>query len=103
MSWYHLPSYVKPDLWLDENNALEFVRWKDDTESYLAMWWHRANTETGWCAGSFAWRNPSSEDFRAESALWTLLSWSPLTVAPSLLCLDCKAHGFIRDGKWVPA
>ena len=36
-------------------------------------------------------------------ALWTLVSSEPLTLAPSLLCLECKHHGFIQNGRWVPA
>lgn len=99
-----LPAYAKPDLWLDGNNALEFIRWKDDPEPYQALWWHRrADSETGWCAGSFAWRNPSPEHFPGKGVLWDLVRWEPLTVSPSLLCLECRAHGFIREGKWVPA
>lgn len=35
--------------------------------------------------------------------LWTLDNLDPLTVSPSLLCQDCGHHGFIRDGRWVPA
>jgi len=27
----------------------------------------------------------------------------PLTVVPSILCPDCGTHGFVRDGRWVPA
>lgn len=34
---------------------------------------------------------------------WTLVSRDPLTISPSLLCRACGHHGFIRDGKWVPA
>lgn len=34
---------------------------------------------------------------------WDLVSEEPLTLSPSLLCLACGHHGFIRDGKWVPA
>lgn len=34
---------------------------------------------------------------------WDLVSEKPLTLAPSLLCRLCGHHGFIRDGKWVPA
>jgi len=33
---------------------------------------------------------------------WTVESWEPLTISPSLLC-KCGDHGFIREGKWVPA
>jgi hypothetical protein len=34
---------------------------------------------------------------------WDVLSVKPLTLAPSLLCRVCQHHGFIRDGRWVPA
>lgn len=27
----------------------------------------------------------------------------PLTVEGSLLCRSCGTHGFVRDGRWVPA
>ncbi len=33
---------------------------------------------------------------------WTVESWDPLTLSPSLLC-SCGDHGFIREGRWVPA
>ena len=33
---------------------------------------------------------------------WQVESRDPVTIAPSLLC-PCGHHGFIRDGKWVPA
>ena len=34
---------------------------------------------------------------------WTLVSEKPLTLSPSLLCPMCGHHGFVRDGRWVPA
>jgi hypothetical protein len=41
---------------------------------------------------------------------WQVLSWEPLTLAPSILCksrnpdgTECGSHGYIRDGRWVPA
>lgn len=33
----------------------------------------------------------------------TLVSLDPLHVEASVLCQWCGLHGFIRDGKWVPA
>ena len=33
---------------------------------------------------------------------WQLVSRDPLTISPSVLCGECKVHGFITDGKWVP-
>lgn len=34
---------------------------------------------------------------------WDLVSADPITLSPSLLCRTCGHHGFIRDGRWVPA
>lgn len=34
---------------------------------------------------------------------WDVISVEPLTLSPSILCTVCKHHGFIRDGRWVPA
>ena len=34
---------------------------------------------------------------------WRIERLDPLTLSPSLLCRACGHHGFIRDGKWVPA
>ena len=38
-----------------------------------------------------------------DRPLWTVESWDPLTLSPSLLCKLCGDHGFIREGRWVPA
>jgi hypothetical protein len=34
---------------------------------------------------------------------WKLEHFAPTTLSPSLLCPVCGHHGFIREGKWVPA
>lgn len=41
--------------------------------------------------------------FGGDRNVWKVKSWEPLTLSPSLLCIRCGDHGFIRDGKWVPA
>lgn len=33
---------------------------------------------------------------------WTVESWDPLTLSPSVLC-SCGDHGWIREGRWVRA
>ena len=40
---------------------------------------------------------------REGSLVWSVLQEEPLTLSPSLLCLACGHHGFIREGRWVPA
>lgn len=34
---------------------------------------------------------------------WNVESWDPLTLSPSILLKTCGLHGFIRNGRWVPA
>jgi hypothetical protein len=98
-----LPEWVHDPIWLDEHNAISYVTWRDQPEPYMAIWYH-ANPSTGAiCYGSFAWRNPEPENrdlLLSTEALWQLVSAEPLTISPSLLCLDCGAHGFIEGGRW---
>jgi hypothetical protein len=35
--------------------------------------------------------------------IWRVIQAEPLTLEPSLRCRACGSHGFVRDGKWVPA
>jgi len=34
---------------------------------------------------------------------WKLESRDPITISPSVSYTCCGTHGFLRDGKWVPA
>jgi hypothetical protein len=97
-----LPNWVHSPIWLDEQNAISLVTWKNEAEPYGAIWYH-ASPKTGECCfGSFDWRRPDHPDFR-QGPLWERGSADPLTISPSLLCLDCGAHGFIKEGRWIPA
>lgn len=46
---------------------------------------------------------PCAADGIVAEKHWRLHSEQPLTLSPSLPCPVCGHHGFIRDGKWVPA
>ena len=35
--------------------------------------------------------------------VWTVEGDGPLTLSPSIQCPQCGHHGWIREGKWVPA
>lgn len=37
----------------------------------------------------------------AQGEKWTVNSFNPLDLSPSLLCTACNHHGFIRQGVWV--
>jgi hypothetical protein len=73
-----------PTFWLDEDGR--HVWWKHDCN---APW---ASTP------GFEMRIPIN-----DIVGWTVQSTDPITLSPSLLCSACGEHGFIRDGKWVPA
>ena len=34
---------------------------------------------------------------------WSVMSWDPLTLEPSIACGSCHCHGWIRDGVWIDA
>lgn len=34
---------------------------------------------------------------------WTVESLDPLTLSPSLACRICGHHGFVKEGRWIPA
>lgn len=34
---------------------------------------------------------------------WTVEQDEPLTLKESLLCRECQHHGFVREGRWIPA
>jgi hypothetical protein len=56
-----------------------------------------------WCEGGGMLDVPGVRDLVPDRAMWQVESWEPLTLAPSLLCRACGSHGFIREGRWLPA
>lgn len=61
-----------------------------------------ADQSTGWCEGVITFDGPVQQQVHPGAPMWTVESWEPLTLSPSLLC-HCGDHGFIREGRWVPA
>lgn len=56
------------------------------------------------CVGSFAtFSGPVQQQIEPDRPVWTVESFEPLTLSPSLLCRLCGDHGFVRQGQWVPA
>jgi hypothetical protein len=58
--------------------------------------------ETGWCEGAVTFAGEAQRKLSPAATTWDVLSGEPLTLSPSLLC-HCGDHGYIRDGRWVPA
>lgn len=57
------------------------------------MWWHDcpAVAHISW-----AWIGDRGADGRSGHTI------NPLDVTGSLICRDCRDHGHIRAGRWVP-
>ena len=111
---------IIPDDALDlgDGHWLSFTSWNPDralnpqydgvesVERYGAVVYHETPTsETGLCCGGIVFDSPTARIIeRPGRPLWTVESWDPLTLSPSLLCsAPCGDHGFVRDGKWVRA
>jgi hypothetical protein len=56
----------------------------------------------GWCKGAVHFDIPEMYLMQDKGPWWTVESWDPLTLSPSILC-GCGDHGFIKEGRWVPA
>lgn len=54
------------------------------------------------CTGSVIFDSEAARRVCPDSAYWTVESLDPLTLSPSILC-GCGDHGYIREGRWVPA
>ena len=103
---------------LGHGHHLRWVSWKSDralnpqyadlpdVERYGAMIAHPRAASAEWasgeCEGKVTFAGPVQQRIQPAVATWTVVSWEPLTLSPSLRC-GCGDHGFIRDGRWVPA
>lgn len=53
------------------------------------------------CVGSVVFDLPGVRDWHKQ-AVWQVHSLEPLHIDPSVLC-SCGSHGWIHNGRWVPA
>ena len=101
---------------LGSGHTLEFMGWHPDrelnpqvshlpdVERFAFLWEHPdAKNPEGRCVGSGHFDGEVARQLVSERTRWSVESWEPLTLSPSLLCGACGAHGFVRSGKWVPA
>lgn len=90
---------IGDESWMQKIRAYSRDEWAGIIE------WH-VNRETGeFCGGFIAFAGfdgmTSHGQSPANRPTWTVKSFEPLTLSPSLSCSACGNHGFIRDGKWV--
>lgn len=90
----------KFDLDLGAGHWLAFAEYEGDARAGARVPHLKANGEL--CEGWITFVGSSwAAAFDNKIPTWTVQSWEPLTVSPSLLCRACGDHGFIRDGRWV--
>jgi hypothetical protein len=113
---------VNDPLDLGHEHTLRFTRWAPDpqrnpqhaglaaVERVGAIVAHASDHEcsasglspAGWCEGSILFDSQVTRRLFPHRSRWTVESWEPLTLSPSLLC-HCGDHGHIIDGRWRPA
>ena len=81
-----------------QNNAERFAD-VPDCEKFGAAVPHR-KTDGELCEGFVTLNGDVQQRVHPKVPKWTVGSWEPLTLSPSLLCRACGDHGFVRDGKW---
>ena len=97
---------------IGRNHSIQFVSWApdrqlnpqfagipDDARAGAKVYHPNLKNPAEECV-SYIGLNPA---LNTDHATWTVEGWEPLTISPSLLCTVCGDHGFIRQGKWVPA
>jgi hypothetical protein len=104
----HVLRFTCWDPELDINPQYEHLREQLPVEKWGAILDH-PNAQTGKpCSGGLTFDGPVQAEID-DRPRWTVESWDPLTLAPSVLCkakvagVECGDHGFIRGGVWVPA
>ena len=65
---------------------------------YGLVWFHR-RPDNGEPCGEGGWVGFLPHDPTG----WEMVQREPLSISPSLLCNVCHAHGWIRQGRWIPA
>lgn len=81
---------------------IEWMAWADhDRVGFIET--HNRPDGLGRCSGSVMFDLPGVREAFPNDPVWSVESLDPLTLAPSIRCRTCGHHGFVRQGRWVPA
>ena len=98
---------------LGHGHLFRFVGWSPDRElnpqydgipdvdRYGAIITHSRPDNGEACEGMVTFDGEVQRQLSADRPRWTVVSWEPLTLTPSVLC-QCGDHGYITNGEWVP-
>lgn len=99
--------FTDPDLQLqDIGHDVYLSRVVDADGNWIGILeWHECPAmqnvnASGLSAGGVNFENAPNS---VKGPRWHLVSGDPLTIEPSILCRTCGLHGWIRQGRWVPA
>lgn len=91
-----------PEGAIDIGHDVYIVKLHDKEGKWVAIdEYHRNPTTGAWCGG-FAPFDVESGYLTRQSEKWTVNSFEPLDLSPSLLCRACNHHGYIKQGRWEP-
>ncbi len=90
---------------LDLGHGVQIERWITDKAGHrIGLVQSHPGEDGEPCAGPIYFDLPEMRAmWPGIDVLWQVEAWEPLTLSPSLLCVDCGSHGFIRGGRWQPA
>lgn len=87
---------------IGHGHSIEFVKYEADPRTAIND--YHLNKDGKECTGFISFKEGAwAKSFDNKITTWDVISLEPLTLFPSILCRACGEHGFIRDGKWVPA
>jgi uncharacterized protein DUF6527 len=90
----------KVDIDLGLHHTLSWTEWTHE-ERHGAIIAHTLSNGS-MCEGAITFDTPAAREAFPQSHFWQVVTWEPLTLTPSIRC-HCGDHGFIQQGKWVPA
>ncbi len=109
-----------PDLDLGSDRVAWWTRWAPDRDINpqfadlpdvdrvgLIIQHGDVTADGRWCVGGVTFDSEAARRVFPNNPRWTVESWEPLTINPSVLVRECvyggSCHGFIRGGRWVGA
>lgn len=95
----HIAEYTS---WAPDRSVNPQYKDLPDVERYGLLIKH-STPEGNMCMSGLVFESDVAEKISPDSAKWTVESWMPLTVSPSILCRQCGDHGWLKEGRWIPA
>lgn len=89
---------------IGHGTSIAYTSWGTYDQVGLIEWHNGPDGEPcGQAGGGVLFDLPGVKEAFPGRALWRVESLEPLTLWPSIACLNCGHHGWIRNGRWEPA